>query len=287
MTEIASSPMTGRPVLNLLTQKSAQERMFPTLTAAPIQRIAMRGQLRATRSGQVLIEAGAQVVPFIVVTKGKIDIVLPSGTIETLVTVHCPGQFAGEVNMLSGRPALVRARVSESGEVIELDRQNFLALVQTDSELIMRAFILRRVELIAHGLGDVVLVGANHCSGTLRVKEFLMRNGHPCAYIDLDRETDVQLLRDRFHVTPADVPVLICRGDAVLRNPTNQQFADCLGFNEPRNQPSRSVRGGCRPWRQYQTRGIRGGRGVYRDLVCAPGTARKGRCAASAPPGCC
>ena len=141
--------------------------------------------------------------------------------------------------MLSGRPALLRARAGESGEVIELDREHFLALVQTDSqlsELIMRAFILRRVELIAHGLGDVVLVGSNHCSGTLRVKEFLTRNGHPYSYIDLDRDADVQDLLDRFHVVAADVPVLICRGEVVLRNPTNQQIADCLGFNEAIDQ---------------------------------------------------
>ena len=158
---------------------------------------------------------------------------------ETLVAVHGPGQFTGEVNMLSGRPALVRARASEPGEVIELDREHLLALVQTDSELseiIMRAFILRRVELIAHGLGDVVLVGSNHCSGTLRVKEFLTRNGHPYSYIDLDRDADVQDLLDRFHVTAADVPVVICRGEVVLRNPTNQQIADCLGFNEAIDQ---------------------------------------------------
>ena len=100
----------------------------------------------------------------------------------------------------------------------------------------MRAFILRRVELIAHGLGDVVLVGSNHCSGTLRVKEFLTRNGHPYSYIDLDRDADVQDLLDRFHVAAADVPVLICRGEVVLRNPTNQQIADCLGFNEAIDQ---------------------------------------------------
>ena len=141
--------------------------------------------------------------------------------------------------MLSGRPALVRARASEAGEVIELDREQLLALVQTDSELseiIMRAFILRRVELIAHGLGDVVLVGSNHCSGTLRVKEFLTRNGHPYSYIDLDRDAGVQELLDRFHVSAADVPVLICRGEVVLRNPTNRQIADCLGFNEAIDQ---------------------------------------------------
>ena len=138
-----------------------------------------------------------------------------------------------------GRPALVRTRVIEPGEVIEMDREHLLALVQTDSEIseiIMRAFIVRRVELIAHGLGDVVLVGSNHCSGTLRVKEFLTRNGHPYSYIDLDRDADVQDLLDRFHVVAADVPVLICRGEVVLRNPTNQQIADCLGFNDAIDQ---------------------------------------------------
>ena len=187
----------------------------------------------------MLIEPGQQVVPFFVVKAGRVEIVRPSGTSETLVIVYGPGQFTGEVNMLSGRPAMLRARASESGEVIEVDREHLLALVQTDSELselIMRAFIVRRVELIAHGLGDVVLVGSNHCSGTLRVKEFLTRNGHPYSYIDLDRDTDVQDLLDRFQVSAADVPVLICRGEAVLRSPTNQQIANCLGFNEAIDQ---------------------------------------------------
>ena len=100
----------------------------------------------------------------------------------------------------------------------------------------MRAFILRRVELIAHGLGDVVLVGSRHSAGTLRVQEFLTRNGHPYAYVDLDRDAGVQALLDRFHVTAADVPVLICRGDVVLRNPDQPEIADCLGFNEAIDQ---------------------------------------------------
>ncbi|HKG18620.1 MAG TPA: FAD-dependent oxidoreductase, partial [Candidatus Limnocylindrales bacterium] len=146
------------------------------------------------------------------------------------------GQFSGEVNMLSGRRALVRARAIEPGEVVEMDREHLLVLVQNDAELgeiIMRAFILRRVELIAHGMGDVVVVGSVHCSGTLRVREFLTRNGHPYAYIDLDRDPGVQELLDQFHVSPEDVPFLICRGETVLRNPTNQEIADCLGFNDP------------------------------------------------------
>ena len=231
--------MTDTALPVALTLASGVERMFPTLTPAQVKRIAVHGQVRSIRAGEVLIEAGEQVVPFFVVTAGRVEIVRPSGTTETLVAVYGPGQFTGEVNMLSGRPALIRARASESGEVIELDHEHLLALVQTDSEigeLIMRAFIIRRVELIAHGLGDVAVVGSNHCSGTLRVKEFLTRNSHPYSYIDLDRDADVQDLLDQFHVTAADVPVVICRGDVVLRNPTTQQIADCLGFNDAIDQ---------------------------------------------------
>src|SRR5260221_11021057 len=96
----------------------------------------------------------------------------------------------------------------------------------------MRAFIYRRMELIATGFGDVILIGSAHSAGTLRAREFLARNGHPYQYIDLDREDDLQQLLDRFNVQVTDVPVLICREKVVLRNPTNQQIADCLGFNE-------------------------------------------------------
>jgi thioredoxin reductase (NADPH) len=221
------------------TLASGVERMFPILTPAQVKRVAAHGRSRSISAGEVLVEAGAHVVPFFVVTAGRVEGVRPSGSIETLVALHGPGQFTGEVNMLSGRPALIRSRVREPGEVIELNREQLLALVQTDSELselIMRAFILRRVELIAHGLGNVVLVGSNHCAGTLRVKEFLTRNGHPYSYIDLDRDADVQDLLDRLHIAAADVPVLICRGEVVLRNPTNQQIADCLGFNDAIDQ---------------------------------------------------
>jgi len=222
-----------------MTLASGVERIFPTLTLAQVQRIALHGRVRPVRAGEVLFEAGERSVPFFVVTAGRLEMILPSTTGERLITVYRPGQFTGEVNMLSGRPVLFRSRATEAGEVIELDREQLIALVQTDSEIgeiIMRAFITRRVELIAQGLGDVVVVGSNHCAGTLRVKEFLTRNGHPYTYIDLDRDTDIQSLLDHFHVTVADVPVVICRSDMVLRNPTIQQIADCLGFNQPIDQ---------------------------------------------------
>ena len=213
--------------------------MFPTLTAAHIARVAQHGHIREVKPGDILFEAGQTIVPFFVITKGQIEIVRPASTVDTVVRVFRPGEFTGEVSMLSGRPALVLARAIEAGEVIELDRESLLSLVQTDSEIgeiIMRAFILRRAELIASGLGDVVLVGSSHCSGTLRVKEFLTRNGHPYSSIDLDREEGVEALLDHFNVSAADVPVVICRGEVVLRNPTNRQIAECLGFNEAIDQ---------------------------------------------------
>ena len=221
-----------------LTSSRAEE-IFPILTPAQIRRIAAHGHMRAIQRGEVLVEQGDSAVPFFVVVSGEIEIVRPLGAAETLITVHRPGQFTGEVNMLSGRRALFRMRVTKPGEVIELDRQQMLALVQTDAELgeiVMRAFLLRRVELVAAGMGDAVLVGSTHSAGTLRIKEFLMRNGYPYSYIDLERDPDVQNLLDVFHIAASEIPVVICRGQLVLRNPTNQQVADGLGFNEAVDQ---------------------------------------------------
>jgi thioredoxin reductase (NADPH) len=208
--------------------------VFPTLTTAQMNRVASHGRRRAVATGEVLVDVGHQDVPFFVVTEGLIEIVRPSKAGETTIVVHGPGQFTGEANLLSNRRSLAQARAPAAGEVIELDREQLLALVQTDQELgeiFMRAFILRRVELIAHGLGDVVLVGSNHSMGTLRIREFLTRNTHPHAYIDLDRDSGVQELLDGFQVALSDVPVLICRGEKVLRNPSNAQIAECLGLN--------------------------------------------------------
>jgi len=218
-----------------ITIDSRTERIFPILKQLQIDRVASHGKVRSVARGEILSDVGDRNVHVFVVNKGEIEIVQPSGATENPVAWFRPGQFTGEITMLSGRRALLRVRVKEAGEVIELDRQTLMALVQTDgelSEIFMRAFILRRVELVARGFGDVVLLGSIHTPHTLRIKEFLSRNGHPYGYVDLDVESGVQELLDRFHVAISDVPVLICRGDAVLRNPTNTEIAECLGFNE-------------------------------------------------------
>ena len=219
--------------------RSRLEKIFPKLTPEQIRRIASHGHISTIQEGEVLVEQGDRFVPFFVVISGEIEIVRPDGSAEILVNVYDAGQFTGEVGTLSGRRNLFRIRVAKSGEVIELDRQHMLALVQADAELgdiLMRAFVLRRLELVAAGMGDVVLIGSMNSASTLRIKEFLVRNGYPYTYIELERDPDVENLLDSFHITTSEIPVLICRGDTVLRNPTNQEIADYLGFNDAIDQ---------------------------------------------------
>jgi thioredoxin reductase (NADPH) len=143
--------------------------------------------------------------------------------------------FTGELNVLSGRRGLVHIRAAQASELIEIDRDQLVALIQTDSELsdiFMRAFILRRMNLIARGISDLVLIGSSHSLDTFRIKKFLTRNYQPYSYIDLERDAEVQELLDRFNVAITDLPVLICRRSVVLRKPSNQEIVTCLGFNE-------------------------------------------------------
>src|SRR5438552_1145985 len=161
------------------------------------------------------------------------------GPVEEVVVSFGPGMFTGEVTMLSGRPGLAQIRAGADSEVIEVDRDDLLALIQTDAELsdiFMRAFILRRVELINRGVSDVVVLGSTHCQGTLRIREFLTKNGHPYTMHDLDRDAGTQELLDRAHVTAADIPVVMTCGGVVLKNPSNQEIANALGFNDAIDQ---------------------------------------------------
>ncbi|HTO77678.1 MAG TPA: FAD-dependent oxidoreductase [Thermoanaerobaculia bacterium] len=211
------------------------EDIFPALTADQMARMTPHGNRRRVARDEVLFSAGGAPASIYLVVSGSLRIERGSEGSPQTVSILGPGQFTGEINMLAGRRALVTLRAIEDGEVIEVPRENLLGLVQTDSDLsdvIMRAFLLRRAELVAQGVSDVVLVASDYCSATLRIKEFLTRNGHPYAYVDLERDATAQELLERFGVDPKDVPVLICRGTTVLRNPSNGEIADCLGFNE-------------------------------------------------------
>jgi len=211
------------------------EQVFPTLTESQIVRLAARGRERRVSAGEVLADVGEQSDRIFVVRNGRLQVVGQTIRGERVEIPVGPGQFTGESSTLSGRRILVTIRAVEAGDVVEIAREQLLALVQTDSEvgeILLRAFVLRRVELVASGFGDVVLLGSRHSPGTLRLKEFLTRNGHPYTSIDVESDPGTQELLDHFGVAPNDVPVLICRGSLVLKNPSNREVAECLGFNE-------------------------------------------------------
>ncbi len=221
------------------TSTPRTEQLHPTLTPAQIARVAAHGDPRSAHAGEILTEPGTSDASFFVVLDGRLDAILPSVRGDRLIASLPPGMFTGEASLLSGHRGLARIEARDSAQVIEVVRDRLLELVQTDgelSEILLRSFVLRRLELIANGFGDAVVIGSSHCSGTLRIREFLTRNGHPYCSVDLNRDSSVQDLLDHFQVGLADIPVVICRGELVLRNPTNQQIADCLGFNDAVDQ---------------------------------------------------
>ena len=214
---------------------SSPDEMFPALTSHQRARVSAHGRSRRVASGEILVELNQQPTQIFVVVEGQLEIFRVTDDQDEVFAVVGPGMFTGELNLLSGRRGLVRIRAATAGELIEIEREALLGLVQTDSELsdiFLRAYILRRLELIARGIGQLVLIGSSHSLDTFRIKDFLTRNYQPYSYIDLDRDSDVQSLLDHFHVSITDLPVLICRRSVVLRNPTNKEIVDCLGFNE-------------------------------------------------------
>src|SRR5216684_4213879 len=173
---------------------------FPVLSVSQIDRIRACSRSRQVAAGDILFEPGDENVPFYVLLSGGMEIVQPD----------------------------------LAGEHLELTGDGLRSLVARDAELsdiFMRAFILRRLLLISQGQGNVILLGSRHSANTLRLREFLSRNGYPYRYVDLDTDNTSQELLDRFAVTPSEIPVVICSGRSVLRNPSNQELADCLGFN--------------------------------------------------------
>ena len=212
----------------------ARTQAFPVLSVSQIDRIRSCSRSRHVAAGDILFEPGDENVPFYVLLSGRMEIVQEDLAGEHQIAKHGPGEFTGEMTTISGRRSLARGRVTEPGEFLELTGDDLRSLVARDAELsdiFMRAFILRRLLLISQGQGNVILLGSRHSANTLRLREFLSRNGYPYRYVDLDADNTSQELLDRFAVTPSEIPVVICSGRSVLRNPSNQELADCLGFN--------------------------------------------------------
>jgi thioredoxin reductase (NADPH) len=204
--------------------------IFPTLTPAQIERIAPLGNERAFAAGEILFEAGGMNRPLMVVIEGEIEILER----DTVVTVHRPGNFSGDVDVIAGHPAVVRARARSAGRMLEIPARRVRSLVVTDPELsqiFLRAFILRRTLLMSRSAGSIVLIGSRHSAGTLTLQEFLTRNNQPYTYLDADQDAGVQATLEGFGMGVDDVPVLIGSGSQVLKKPTIEEVADRLGLS--------------------------------------------------------
>jgi thioredoxin reductase (NADPH) len=223
----------------LLEQRRAQ--MFPKLTSAQLARLERQGTPLQTRAGETLVELGDSPRGVFIVAAGSIEVLAPPTVTQAtsdyeLLYLLSPGDFTGEMGTLRGTPALVRVRVREAGTVLLIDAEQLRRIVQNDaelSELFMRAFILRRMSVIESGHSEVLLLGSDHSADTLRLREFLTRNARPYVNIDIEHDADAQALLERFHVLGKDVPVVVCRGGELLKNPSNAEVAVCLGINAP------------------------------------------------------
>lgn len=228
MPELSRLPPTSEVYLNRRAQ------MFPKLNDAQVARVARVATVVQVPAGHILYDEGDYDLSFFVVLEGAIAIVHPNGSEEEPVTVHGPRDFTGEMTLVAGRRGLVRARATMPSRLLRVELPRFRNLLQTDAELsevFMRAFILRRVGLLEGAMGDAIVIGSRSSAATLRVQAFLIRNSHPHRYIDIDTEPDVPALLEGFKVSVSELPVLVCRGERLLRNPSNAEIAECLGFN--------------------------------------------------------
>jgi thioredoxin reductase (NADPH) len=215
-------------------QREAQT--FPSLNDDMVQRVAAFGTRERLSQDTMLYARGDRGVDFFVVLEGSVEIYDQTEHGEhRVVRLHRPQEFTGELDLFNNRRILVNGRAAEDSTVIRVKRPDFRRLVSFEpdiGEIIMRAFILRRVGLIRHAQGAVTLVGPGHGGDTLRIQRFLMRNGYPHQLLDTTRDEDAQGFLQCFELTVEQLPVVVFSDETVLRNPTNAQVADALGLTE-------------------------------------------------------
>jgi thioredoxin reductase (NADPH) len=213
--------------------------MFPLLDDRQVERLKPRGRIRSIVRDEVLAVPGTEVSHFYVVIAGSLAVNrTEDGHYQRVITL-LPGNFTGELALLTGRPGLVRIAAAENSVVLEIERGDLVDILRTDSDLgdvFLPAFIARRLDVIEKGTGEVILVGSNHSHDTFRIKDFLTRNYQPYSFVDVEGDSGIQQLLDRFHFGMDDLPAVICRSKLVLRNPSNEEVSRCLGFNDAVNQ---------------------------------------------------
>jgi len=205
----------------------------PTLNPEHIERIRSIARLRSVRSGEVLYEPSHPNVPLFVVLNGTVSITR-AGEDDRILAVREAGQFTGEMSVISGNRSLLTARVAKDGVVLELAREKVLSLMAKDTEIgdiLMGAFVARRLLMIQLGEGNVVLFGMKTSARTLALREFLTRNGHPFTYVDIDTACSAAELMDKLAVRNSEIPVVYCNSRYVLRNPSIAELAACLDLN--------------------------------------------------------
>ncbi|WP_321948377.1 FAD-dependent oxidoreductase [Paraburkholderia sp. J10-1] len=206
----------------------------PTLTESQLERVRVFTKPRQVAAGDVLYNPNDDTPPVYVVLEGKIRIVSMAGGVEDTVALYEPGQFSGELLMIAGRRSIYRCQAVEASRLLELSAENLRTLISKDaelSEIFMRTFLARRLSMSSHGRTNVLMLGSRYSAQTLALREFLTRDGHPFAYVDLDTDHGSQELLDRFHVSSDDVPIVICNGEQILRSPSTRELAHALGFN--------------------------------------------------------
>ena len=185
---------------------------------------------------EVLYREGDTGIDFIVIAAGTVAVVEGSGDAERELAVHGPRRFLGELGLLTGQPSFTGAVVREAGEVLEVPVEELRELVAGDPELgdlLLRAFLSRRWMLIGLGAG-LRVVGSRYSTDLRRLREFLARNRIPHAWVDLERDPSAEALLRDLGVAPDETPIVIWRGERVLRNPSNAELARVLGLTAPR-----------------------------------------------------
>src|SRR5712692_1452268 len=209
--------------------------MSPRLTRVQIDRLRAVGRPRQFAPGELLYERGSTKRTFYVLLEGRVEISSPAREGEERITIHAAGEFTGEVDMISGRQSLVRARALDATAALEIDLADLRHIVQTDaelSELFLRAFALRHAHLVDNTLGGLVLIGSSHSADTLRVRAVLGRNGQPHVYLDVEQDASAEVLLGSFQIGLDEIPVLVCKDrDRALRNPSNAEVTAALGLN--------------------------------------------------------
>lgn len=219
------------------TYATRGDQMFLRFTDEQIERLERFGERRQYKAGDMLVQVGEVGPGLMLILSGRVEVTRPDGTSRQQIVVHERGNFMGELAQLSGRPYLVDEQALTDVEAVAITPERLRALLVAEADLgerLMRALILRRVGLIETGVGPIV-VGNEANADVLRLTNFLRRNGHPYQTLDPDGDVCARTLVERFHVAPEELPIVLCPGGQLLRNPAEAQLARCVGLVGPIN----------------------------------------------------